>query len=136
GDGPFGIAFDGTDVWVSNFFSQSVMKLRRLDGALVGTYKTGDGPSAVYYHKAVGIIVVNNGSNNLMQLRQSDGVAVSTSATATGPINVAFDGTNLWVASTGSNRMTVKNTYPSDGTSGTSPGVPRTLDTAVVSATK
>ncbi len=44
GGGPAGVAFDGASVWVANFGSNNVMKLRASDGALLGTFAAGTGP--------------------------------------------------------------------------------------------
>ena len=46
GDRPHGIAFDGANMWVSNHFSNSVMKLRASDGANLGTFPVGARPGA------------------------------------------------------------------------------------------
>ena len=42
--GPFGIAFDGANIWVANSGSNSVTELRASDGANLGTFSVGGGP--------------------------------------------------------------------------------------------
>ena len=37
----YGIAFDGVNIWVANYGSNNVSKLRASDGALLGTYAVG-----------------------------------------------------------------------------------------------
>ena len=44
GDGPYGIAFDGANIWVANYDSDNVTKLNAATGAVVGTYAVGNGP--------------------------------------------------------------------------------------------
>ena len=44
GDAPYGIAFDGANIWVANYGSDNVTKLNAATGAVVGTYAVGDGP--------------------------------------------------------------------------------------------
>ena len=46
---PNGIAFDGANIWVSNWGSNNVSKLRASDGALLGTYAVGGAPQAVAF---------------------------------------------------------------------------------------
>ena len=49
GTRPFGLAFDGTHIWVANGSGNSVTKLRASDGSLVGTYAVGGGPAAIAF---------------------------------------------------------------------------------------
>jgi hypothetical protein len=44
GDNPYGIAFDGTNMWVSNNGDNTVTKLRANDGANLGTFSVGMAP--------------------------------------------------------------------------------------------
>src|SRR5271165_5232654 len=47
GSQPYGIAFDGTNVWTANYTDASVTKLRTSDGEVEGTFKVGAGPYGV-----------------------------------------------------------------------------------------
>src|ERR1022692_3776530 len=49
GRAPWGIAFDGSNMWVTNTSDNTVTKLRASDGQSLGTFKTGDGPTAVAF---------------------------------------------------------------------------------------
>ena len=46
---PRGVAFDGTSIWVANYFSDNVTKLRASDGAALGTFAVGSTPDAVAF---------------------------------------------------------------------------------------
>ena len=39
---PFGVAFDGANIWVTNLFDDNVTKLRASDGANLGTFPVGE----------------------------------------------------------------------------------------------
>jgi hypothetical protein len=41
---PFGIAFDGANIWVANGGTNTVEKLRANDGAVLGTFGVGQSP--------------------------------------------------------------------------------------------
>ena len=45
GTNPFKVAFDGTNVWVANYRSNNVTKLRASDGAVQGTFAVGGAPA-------------------------------------------------------------------------------------------
>ena len=44
GSEPYGIAFDGANIWVANYGSNNVTKLRASDGAVLGTFAVGTNP--------------------------------------------------------------------------------------------
>ena len=46
GEGPTGIAFDGASIWVTNQFSNSVIKVSN-NGAVVGRYAVGKNPTGI-----------------------------------------------------------------------------------------
>jgi outer membrane lipoprotein-sorting protein len=94
--GPFGVAFDGANIWVANSGSNSVTKLRASDGANLGTFSVGDGPLGIAFDGA-SIWVTNRGSNSVTKLRASDGASLGTFGVEFSPFGVAFDGGNIWV---------------------------------------
>lgn len=102
------MAFDGINVWVTNFFSRNVMKLRPSDGALLGTFSVGDGAAGIAYDGTY-ISVVNNGSNTVTKLRPSDGAVLATLSTGRSPFGVALvvtqTGTNVWVTNFGTDTV-------------------------------
>ena len=64
GSAPYGVAFDGTCIWVANYNSDTVTKLNASDGSLVGTYNTGISPRGIAFDGA-NIWVANSQSNTV-----------------------------------------------------------------------
>ena len=64
GSGAKGIAFDGANVWVTNFISATVTKLRASDGALQGTYPSGSNPFFIAFD-GVHIWITNHSSSTV-----------------------------------------------------------------------
>ena len=52
GTAPYGVAFDGINIWVTNLVSNNVTKLNAATGAVVGTYAAGDSPRAIAFDGA------------------------------------------------------------------------------------
>ena len=61
GEGPTGIAFDGVSIWVTNQFSNSVIKVAG-NGTVVGKYAVGKNPIGVATD-GVSVWVANNGAD-------------------------------------------------------------------------
>lgn len=77
GGSPLGVAFDGANIWVVNFFSMTVSKLRAADGTNLGISSVSFAPSGVTFDGA-NIWVTNGGSNTVSKLRAADGVTLVT----------------------------------------------------------
>ena len=92
---PYGIAFDGSNIWVTNNGSNTVTKLKAGDGSLVGTYAVGIEPWGIVLGSS--IRVTNSGDSTVTKLNASDGALVGTYAVTGGAQAVAFGGTNIWV---------------------------------------
>ena len=105
--GPFGITFDGTNIWVTDVGSNSVTKLLASTGAAVGNYSTGSAPWAIAFDGA-NIWVANAGDGTVTKLLASTGALVGTYSTRAGTnaVGIAFDGTNIWVANQDTNNVT------------------------------
>jgi hypothetical protein len=120
---PYGIAFDGANIWVANINSNNVTKRVASTGALVGTYPVGTGPSSVAFDGA-NIWVGNSSGNSVTKLMASTGALVGTYPVGS-PYSIAFDGVNIWVANNATDNVTklmastgaVIGTYPG-GSSG------------------
>jgi len=67
GGGPQGIAFDGANMWVSNYNSNNVAKLRATDGATIATVPVGKNPHGVAFDGA-NIWIANSSSNTVSKL--------------------------------------------------------------------
>ena len=104
GSEPVALAFDGANIWVANWDSNNVMKLRASDGINLGTFAVGVRPNSLAFDGA-NIWVANWDSNNVMKLRASDGVNLGTFVVGTKPSALSFDGANIWVANQDSNNV-------------------------------
>src|SRR6202023_2191129 len=69
---PFGVAFDGANIWVTNAGANFVAKVRASDGANLGNFSVGGASLGVAFDGA-NIWVTNQGSNTVTKLRASDG---------------------------------------------------------------
>ncbi len=98
GDAPFGVAFDGANIWVANENSDDVTKVRASDGTNLGTFPVGDLPVRIAFDGA-NVWVTNFNDDTLSKLRASDGVDLGTFPVGDGPFGVAFDGANIWAVS-------------------------------------
>ncbi len=96
GKNPYGIAFDGANMWVTNNSDNTVSKLRASDGATLGTFTVGDSPIGVAFDGA-NIWVVNSFPNTVSKLRASDGANLGEFAVGKVPFFAAFDGEAIWV---------------------------------------
>ena len=104
GTEPYGIAFDGANIWVTNYSSNNVSKLRASDGAVLGSFAVSSGPTAIAFDGA-NIWVANPGSNNVSKLRASDGAVLGTYEVGAGPYGIAFDGAKIWVTNDTANSV-------------------------------
>src|SRR5688572_24444104 len=96
---PQQVEFDGSDLWVANTNSASVMRIRPSDGKVLDTW-TG-ATSAFGIVAAMGRIFVAGGGNNLYMIdpTQPGGtVTTLTSSLGNNPLGVAFDGSRIWTA--------------------------------------
>jgi hypothetical protein len=105
GSEPFGVAFDGSNIWVANGGSNSVTKILASTGAVVGNYPVGAGPIEAAFD-GTNIWVTNLSGNTVTKLLASSGAVVGSYPVGIQPCGVAFDGTNIWVANYGSNTVT------------------------------
>jgi hypothetical protein len=99
GGSPFGVAFDGTNIWVANGGSSTVTKLLASTGAVVGSYSVGSAPYGVAFDGTN--IWVTGFYGTVTKLLASTGSIVGTYYVGQYLYGVAFDGTNIWVASSG-----------------------------------
>jgi len=110
---PNAIACDGRNLWVTSINSSSVVKINNF-GTVLGTYPlTATASSIAFDQPGYSTSTSPNWDSNtymwathyfdnvVSKIRISDGVVVSVLPTASGPRSVAFDGTNIWIGSTG-----------------------------------
>lgn len=100
GNQPYGVAFDGANIWTANWNDGTVTKLQANDGTVLGTFSSGGGdPYGVTFDGAN--IWVSNESGSVSKLRASDGKNLGMFAVAL-PGWMTFDSDNIWVPSAGS----------------------------------
>jgi YVTN family beta-propeller protein len=110
GSGPNGIAFDGTYLWVSNYYSNTVSKVSISSSSVVGTFTVGSGPRGVVFDGTF-IWVANYLSNTVTKLQPSNGAVIGTFAVGSGPYFMAVNTANhtIWVPNLNSNTVTELN---------------------------
>jgi hypothetical protein len=114
GSHPYGMAFDGSNIWVVNNFRNTVTKLRASDVTNMGTFAVGSSPGGAAFDGA-NIWVVNTQSSSVTKLRASDGTVLSTtSGVGCVPTWAVFDGENIWVSNSQCSKVT--KIRASDGT--------------------
>jgi hypothetical protein len=94
GTNPVAVAFDGQFVWVANFGSANVSKLRRT-GAKVNDYPVGPEPTAVAFDGASIWVGYRDG---VAKLNPRNGSVVGNYDIGGSPAALAFDGTYMWAA--------------------------------------
>src|SRR5260370_319856 len=104
GTSPYGVAFDGANIWVALNGSGKVTKLRANDGFNLGSFSVGTNPTGVAFDGA-NIWVANFGSNNVTKLATS-GTVLGTFPAGSGPSGIAYDGANIWVTDFNSTTVT------------------------------
>ncbi len=116
GNGPFSMAFDGANIWVTNAKSNNVTELRAADGAPMGTFALPAGTARCVAFDGANIWVAgsNSGVGTVTKLRAADGTTLGTFSVGANPDGVAFDGANIWV--TNELGFTVTKLRASDGT--------------------
>src|ERR1017187_6728285 len=72
GNQPYGLCFDGANIWSANLNGNTVSKLRAADGAPLGTFKVGNQPYGLCFDGA-NIWSANLNGNTVSKLRAADG---------------------------------------------------------------
>jgi DNA-binding beta-propeller fold protein YncE len=83
--GAVAVCFDGTYIWVANYGSNNISKLKASDGSLQATYKAGTNPQDIVFDGTY-IWVANYGSNNVSKLKASDGSLIGTYTATIKPV--------------------------------------------------
>jgi DNA-binding beta-propeller fold protein YncE len=101
GDLPERVEFDGTDLWVANYTSGTVMRVRPSDGKLLDTWTGAPGASGILC--AMGKIFITGKIGRLYMIDPTQPAgAVTTLSTSLGfgANGIAFDGSRIWTANT------------------------------------
>jgi DNA-binding beta-propeller fold protein YncE len=91
---PWGVAFDGANIWVANMGAGTVSKLRASDGASLGTFNLN---ASAYYVAFDGTNIWVTTGAAVWELRDSDGARLGEFFG--GDEGLAFDGAYMWTAS-------------------------------------
>jgi YVTN family beta-propeller protein len=106
GNDPDGIAFDGTNLWTTNFGPTGSVSIINPQSYSVNTVITGfNAPFGILYDGAH-IWVADYNAGKLLKLNPSGNILQSV-IVGTAPGYPVFDGTNIWVPNIGSNSITV-----------------------------
>jgi len=104
---PDQFTFDGVHMWVTNYGSHNVTKIRAADGQVIGSYPAGTNPNPIAFD-GLYIWVASQTTPNVTKLRASDGSLVTTVSSIPGGEHwgMAFDGANIWVTNFNANSVT------------------------------
>ncbi|MGA8763020.1 MAG: hypothetical protein WB562_09165 [Candidatus Sulfotelmatobacter sp.] len=93
---PYGLAFDGKNVWVADDQAQGILvKLRASDGTLLASFDVGGTPYGVVFD---GTYIWVTGGTYLAQIEPQSGKVLGSFSTPGNSSGIAFDGADLWVA--------------------------------------
>lgn len=103
---PFGVAYDGTRIWVANFAGDTVSRIDAATGTVIGTpIPVGDQPGGIAYD-GTHVWVANYWGNSVTRIDAAGTVVGAPVPVGTNPIGVAYDGSTIWVANSGSDNVT------------------------------
>ncbi len=97
---PYGITYDGTNMWVVNGPYQeqgSVQKISK-SGVILGTYPTYGLTSRYVIFDGTNILVSNASSSDISKLRASDGAILFGHKGTAGSMGLLYEGRQVWTA--------------------------------------
>ena len=100
----YGLAYDGTNLWVSEWFSNRIYKLNPRTGKIIGAIPTPEGKAhcvdIAWDYKDKVLWVQNNDSKKIYKVDPSNGRVLTSfpSPAKLYPTGLTFDGEHLWVA--------------------------------------
>jgi YVTN family beta-propeller protein len=95
GTDPHGVAFDGTNIWVTHS-GNKVSKINPTTNTVSATVTVGVGGPGVAFD-GTNIWVTNNFSGTVSKIDPTTNTVTATVTVGSNPNGVAFDGTNIWV---------------------------------------
>lgn len=101
GSGPFGMAFDGTAVWVANYNSNNIYKVDASGGGITFFSVSGcTGPLALAFDQTYMWVTCSSNASGSVQLLNPNGTSHHTVSQITnGAYRLVFDGSNMWIGS-------------------------------------
>jgi DNA-binding beta-propeller fold protein YncE len=115
GSGPQAVEFDGTDLWVANNGSGTVMRIRPSDGKLLDTWTGASFASAIVAAKGRIFITGFTDPGNLYMIdptQPAGAVTTLTNSLGNGPVGIAFDGSRIWTANRGGGSVSIVSLNP------------------------
>ncbi|HET9530768.1 MAG TPA: S-layer homology domain-containing protein [Blastocatellia bacterium] len=114
GTAPFLVAADGADLWVANFGSGTVTRVRASDGSILQTWTGADNPIGVLVAQGAVHITGNTNPGRLYTILpatsgSSPPVTLTTDQLGAFPQGLAFDGAAIWTANQGGSVSVVIN---------------------------
>jgi len=103
GNQPYGIAFDGTNMWTTNWDDNNISKIAST-GTITTYSGTGIQPMGIAFD-GTNMWTVNQVDNSVTKITPAGSMATYT-GTGNAPCYIAFDGTNMWTANEGDNSVT------------------------------
>jgi len=97
GNTPQDVSSDGTDVWVTNEFSNSVSEIQASTGTVINTIAVGGYPQGIS-SDGTDVWVTNSASWSVSEIQASTGILLNTIPVGTHPTGISSDGTDVWVA--------------------------------------
>ena len=103
GPWPSGIAFDGTNMWIANYYSYTVTMITPT-GAITTYSGIGRWPEDIAFD-GTNMWTANPADNSVTKITPT-GVMTTYSGTGKVPLHIAFDGTNMWTENWEDNSVT------------------------------
>ena len=104
GSSPNGVAYDGTNIYVTNSTSNNVSVIDPATNTVTDTIDVGTNPNGVAYD-GTNIYVTNFNSNNVSVIDPATNTVTTTINVGSFPAGVAYDGTNIYVTNEDSNNV-------------------------------
>ncbi|MDD5040043.1 MAG: hypothetical protein PHY34_02745 [Patescibacteria group bacterium] len=105
------IAFDGTNIWVTNNYADSISAYRAADGTKVGDYGNVNDPKYAFFDGTyVWVIQDASAAEMLVKIDPRDGSVIGKynwvlPLTRSSGSDIGFDGRNLWLAQDNYNKV-------------------------------
>ena len=107
GNEPGGIAFDGTNIYVTNYLGNTVSVIDPATNTVTATINVGNGPAGIAFD-GTNIYVTNFYDNTVSVIDPATKTVVgSPIAVGNAPYGIAFDGTNIYVTNFSGNTVSV-----------------------------
>jgi outer membrane protein assembly factor BamB len=111
---PYGLAWDGTNLWLAGYNTQKIYKLNPSTGAVISSFSSPDSWPYGLAWDGTNLWLAGRSTQKIYKLNPSTGAVISSfSSPDSWPYGLAWDGTNLWLA--GGNQQKIYKINPSTG---------------------